>query len=221
MRLDERTIKILNNFSMINETMLFRTGDTLSTMTEGMSILARAKIESPIEKTFAIADMPRFIGVLRIFRNPAIEIGDTALTLTEDDKRVSYTFAQPDLPKIVKPPTKELKIDSDVSFKLTSKVFKDIQAAAAALGYKDLAIVGEKGVLYLETINSENPTSDKYRVKVGEAKKNFSLVLQINNLCLIPGDYDVEATFRGIVHLKSVEGLEYFVAVEKKKSVIP
>jgi hypothetical protein len=219
MRFDDRTIQILSNFSTIKKGMLFRAGDTLSTMTDGMSILARARIETPVEKQFAIHDMPRFLGVVRLFRDPAVEIGDKTLSLVEGDKRASYTFADADLPGIVKPPTKELKIDADVSFKLPAKLLKEVKDAAAALGYKDLAIVGEKGVVYLDTVNADNPTSDKYRVKVGESKKTFSLVLQIENLRLISTDYDVEASFKGIVHFTGADGLEYFVAIEKRKSV--
>lgn len=221
MRFDERTVQILSNFSTINKTLLFRPGNTLSTMTDGMSILARARIETPVEKQFAIHDLPRFLGVVRLFRDPSVEIDDKALALSEGDKRVSYTLADADLPGIVKPPTKELKIDPDVSFKLPSKVLKEVKDAAAALGYKDLAIVGEKGGVFLDTINADNPTSDKYRVRVGETKKAFSLVISIENLRLIPADYDVTATFKGIVHFVGPDGLEYFVAIEKRKSVTP
>lgn len=220
MRLDDRTVQILQNYSTINRNILCRAGGTISTMTDGMSVVARAKLDAPIEREFAINDLPRFLGVVRLFRDPKVVIDEKSIVLTEGDKRVSYTLTSPSDPKIVPTPTKDIAIDVAATFRMTTKLLKEIKDAAAALGHRQIAMVGDGGHIYVETLDTQNPTSDKYRTKVGDTDKDFSLVVNIDNLRLIQTDYDVDLSFRGIVKFRG-EGIEYFVAVEQKQSVVP
>jgi len=193
-------------------------GSTLSTMTDGMSLIARAKLDAPIEKEFAIADLPRFLGVVRLFKDPQVSLGDAQLTLSSGDKSVAYGMS--DASKIKKPPTKELNIKADASFRLTAGAFKEIKNVAATLGYKELFIVGENGQIKLEVADVANPLSDKFSGVVGSTDKDFRLVINMDTLLLMPMDYDVDMTFKGIVRFRG-KNMEYFVSIIPKKSVTP
>lgn len=213
MKLDERTVQILSNFSQFHREMHFPAGDVIRIMTESKSVVARAQLDEPIEKEFAIKDLPRFLGVVRLFDDPVIHITDHTLEIAEGDKRVSYTHANPAF--VLRPVTKDIKVDADVKFRMPWSVFKEVRDAAAALGHKELAVIGDKSGVFLETLDSENPTSDVYRVRVSDGEKKFKLLARIDQLRLIPTDYDVVVSLKGIMHLRS-GNLEYFIALGAK-----
>lgn len=219
MRLDDRTIQLLNNFATINKSIRFFPGRDVATMTSNKTILARARIGNDIEREFAIQDLPKFLGVVRLFRDPRIEISEESVTLSEDEKAVKYTLSAAHLMET--PPTKTFDFSVDVSFPVTARLLKEVKDAAATLSHREVVIVGEHGAVFLETTNVENPSADKYRVRVGVTDKpDFRIIVKIDNLRLIPGDYEVEVSFQKIVRFRS-DDVEYLVAVEASKSSIP
>ena len=54
MKLSEKTVKILKNFSSINQSMLFRTGNKLKTKSTLNGIAAQAVVEEDIPFEFVI-----------------------------------------------------------------------------------------------------------------------------------------------------------------------
>ena len=60
MNLSEKTFNLLKNFSSINQSILFKQGNTLRTMSVMKNILAEADIEEDIPQDFAIYDLVRF-----------------------------------------------------------------------------------------------------------------------------------------------------------------
>ena len=61
MKLSEQTIEILSNFSGINPNMVFKEGNTLSTISEAKNILASATIEERIPREFGLYDLGEFL----------------------------------------------------------------------------------------------------------------------------------------------------------------
>lgn len=219
MKLCNETLAILRNFSSINQSLLFRPGNVLSTVTTSKTVMARATIAETLLSQFAIYDLSKLIGVLSLFQEPDIEIHDKYLTIREGRQSVNYTYADPSM--IVAPPEKEIKFPQhEIEFELTSKNLQSLQKAIATLQLPEVAICGDRSVLSIQTVNSKNPTSDLYKVELGETQHNFRLIFKVDNLKMINENYLVRATSKGIAHFKSYGNhkIEYWVATESNST---
>ena len=66
MKFSKTTIDILKNFTSINQSLLFRQGNVIRTMSVLKNILAEAVIEEELPKQFAIYDLGQFINGLEL-----------------------------------------------------------------------------------------------------------------------------------------------------------
>jgi len=60
MKLSDKTLNLLKNFSSINQSILFKEGNTLRTISVMKNILAEAKITEDFTKDFGIYDLNQF-----------------------------------------------------------------------------------------------------------------------------------------------------------------
>ena len=212
MKLSNRTVSVLKNFASINPSLQFSEGNVLRTISPNKTILAKATLQDNIDRTFAIYDLSRFLGVISLFTDPVFELKEQMAVITSQGRKVSYTYADPST--LVIPPSKEIKLnDVDVSFQLSSDQYSEIMKALGVMSFSDLAVVGEEGKIYLRATDTKNPSSDKYDIEVGETDKEFTAVFRTENLKMIPSSYDVSISSAGISHFKA-EDIEYWVSIE-------
>lgn len=223
MKLNDRSIEVLQNFSQINPSIVFSEGNELRTISPMRTVIAKAKLNHEVETEFAIYDLSRLLGILSTFRGfaePTFEIEEKKLRIFADGRSVTFTCAAPDL--VVAPPKKDPVVGSDttVRLKITQKQLDEIRRAIGIMGFPEMLITGEDGKIILRGSDTKNPTSDKYDVVVGETDKTFSAVFKTENLKLIPGDYDVSIIWKdssGLAHYAGSD-VEYWVAIEKNST---
>ena len=73
MKLSEKTVNLLKNFASINQSILFKKGNTLRTMSVMKNILAEAEVEEDFPKDFAIYDLVQFLNGISLHDNALIE----------------------------------------------------------------------------------------------------------------------------------------------------
>lgn len=212
MKFDARVIQILKNFSTINPSIVFKPGKYISTMSQSQSIMGRAEIDQEIEKSFGIHDLSKFISTMSLFSSPDIIIKDDYMVIKEGSRKVNYVFADPSY--IVSPPDKEIKFPApEVSFDIGESDLQGLMKAQSILSLPEIAIVGDGSKIFVKALNGENPTSDVYSLEVGVTEDNFSMVIKAEYLKLLPGDYHVEVSSKGISKFTG-NGVEYFIAVD-------
>lgn len=217
LKLSFNTIGILKNFASINPSILFKPGNVLTTISPTKTIMAKASIEETIESQFAIYDLSRFLSTLSLFEKPEIEISDKYLTISSEGKKIRYGFADPSV--IISPPEKEIKLPSvDVSFKLDFNTYTDVVKGLGVLRLPEIAIVGDGEIISLQALDSKNPASDVYSAEVGKTDKKFKMIFKAENVKILPGDYDIEISSKGISHFKG-PAAEYWIAVETGSSI--
>lgn len=213
MKFNARTIQILRNFSTINPSIIFKPGSQIKTISQSKTIMARAKIETDIESTFAIYDLSQFLGAVSMFEEPELIAGDRAMTIRAGTEKLNYTFAEPTL--ILAPPEKDIVLPSpEVIFDLKNDVLNRVQKALGIIGAPEIAVTGDGEKIFLEALNTKNSSDSTYRVEVGETDKTFRLIFLAENIKLLPGDYNVSISSKGLSHFKG-EDVEYWVAVEQ------
>ena len=121
MKLSETTVNFLKNFSSINQSILFKEGNKLRSISVMKNILAEATITEDIPKDFGIYDLNQFLNGLSLHSNPDLDFTNNEYVLIKEGKmRSKYFFADPTV--IVSPPEKEISLPTeDVSFVITSQ----------------------------------------------------------------------------------------------------
>ena len=211
MRLSEQTVSLLKNFAGINQNIQFKAGSKLQTISAQKNILVDAEVPELFPSDFAIYDLNKMLGVMSLFQDPELEIGDKTMKV---GGKVNYMFADPSM--IVTPPEKELTFpEAEVKFAMSNVDFSQTTKAAATLGLPHVCVVGDGSKITLGATDVNNSSSDDFVTEVGTTDKNFCMVFKIENLKLFAGDYDVEITSKGISKFSHTSiNLQYFIATE-------
>ena len=191
MKLSEKTLAILKNFSSINQSILIKKGNKLRSISVMKNILSEAEVEETFEKDFAIYDLNQFLNGLGLHQDPDLDFENNShVIIREGKRRVKYFFADPEV--IVSPPEKKITLPSeDVCFQLEHSQLDKLIKAAAVYHLPDLSVVGEAGVIRLVVRDKKNGTSNEYSIVVGETDKEFTFNFKVENIKIIPGSYDV------------------------------
>tara|TARA_B100001029_G_scaffold120731_1_gene100251 strand:- start:5476 stop:6144 length:669 start_codon:yes stop_codon:yes gene_type:complete len=215
MKLSKSTLDILKNFSNINQSICFKEGTELSTLSIQKNILSRAIVEEQFPKSFAIYDLSEFLSGLTLFEDPEFSFDNDNYVIIKDKKNSSrYFFADPST--IVTPPENKVELPSqDVCFTVTWKDLSNVIKAAAIYQIEDLAVIGDGNTIQLVVRDKKNDTSNSYAVDVGSTSKKFSFNFKVENLKLLPGDYGVVISKANASLFKDVNrDLEYLIALE-------
>ena len=120
MKLSEKTLNLLKNFSSINQSILFKKGSSLRTISVMKNILAEAKIDEDLPLDFGIYDLNQFLNGLGLHQSPLLDFeNDGHVVIREGKMRSKYFFADPSV--IVTPPEKDITLPTeDVCFELST-----------------------------------------------------------------------------------------------------
>jgi hypothetical protein len=217
MKLSKQTIEVLKNFSSINQGILFREGNVIRTMSVMKNIFGAAIVPDDFPREFAVYDLSEFLSTVSLFIDPDLQFKDEYFVISENGTSVKYFYSNPSV--VVSPPNKSIAMpSSDVTFTISKSQLEQIQKAAAVMKLKDLAVT-ERG---LKVFNRNN-VGNQYTVEIpiDSEDDTFEYILKVENLKLIPSDYQVTVTKKGIAQFKSnatkeTPELEYFIALESE-----
>tara|TARA_R100001463_G_scaffold19812_2_gene48617 strand:+ start:1091 stop:1783 length:693 start_codon:yes stop_codon:yes gene_type:complete len=223
MRLSEKTLKILQNFTTINQSLSFKEGNKIRTISVMKNVLAEAEIEEYIPKDFAIYDLPQFLNTLSLYKNPEVDVSTyTSHALIKDGSHNRAKFFFSDQSIIVAPPEKEMKLPSeDVSFTIKEGDLQRILKSSSIMQLPDLSVVGGDGVINLLVSDRKNDTSNEYAIVVGHTDHTFSFNFKIENIKMIPTAYDVKISSKNLARFFSSDyNLTYFIALEPDSTYV-
>ena len=215
MKLSDSTLSLLKNFSSINQSILFKEGSKLRTISVMKNILAEATITEEFSKDFGIYDLNQFLNGLSLHQKPELDFAaDGYVVIREGRSRSKYFFADPSV--IVTPPDKAIELPSeDVCFELSTTVLERLLKAAAVYQLPDICAVGEAGVVKLVVRDKKNDTSNDFAIVVGETDSEFSFNFKVENIKVLPGTYEVVVSSKLLSRFTSKNhDLTYYIALE-------
>jgi len=216
MKLSDKTLSFLKNFSTINQSLLFKQGNRLRTISVMKNILAEATIPEELPRDFGIYDLSQFLNInTTLFQSPELDFENEGYVMIREGKeKQRFFFADPSV--IVTPPDKNLELPTeDVSFELKTEQLDRLLKAAAISQLPDLSVVGENGVVKLLVRDKKNDTSNDYSVAVGETDKEFSFNFKVENIKILPGTYNVIVSSKLLSKFTSTNhDLTYYIALE-------
>jgi hypothetical protein len=213
MNFSENTLSVLKNFSGINPSVMFKPGKTIRTISPQKTVMAAAVIDEDIESSAGVYDLSRFLATLSLFEDPEIEFGDTKFNIRSGRSRVGYTFAAESM--IVTPPDRDITVpDPEVTVSVKWDDIQKVIRASSVLQLAEIAFKGDGESVRLAAIDSKNPTADVFDVVVGESGAHFEMIIKTENLRLMPKDYEVALSSKGMAHFKA-DNIQYWIAIEK------
>ena len=217
MKLSKETIEILKNFSDINQSLLFNEGNKIKTMNSLKNILAHANVKEDFPRQFAIYNLTEFLGYLSTMSEPELSFEESHIKVTDQDDQDKYVYANTDY---IVSPEKDIKVtDYSIKVHIKEDVFRMIDKKTTILQLHDLYLKGciKTNSIYLCASNKKNDSSNEISIKIGEGSQNsnFNVVLKKENLKIIPGNYDISISPKGIAHFKNDKlDVEYWIALE-------
>ena len=218
MELNENVLQVLRNFSTINQNILIKPGNEIRTISEARNVLKRAHVDVEFPSQFAIYDLNQFISVLSLVDKPNLEFSENFVTIKDASglSGVKYFFSSPDT---ITTSEKDITMpEAEVKFTLDEKTLSKLRSASSALGYRDLIITAKGGSINLSISENDNATANSYNIDVAGScdSENFKFILNIENLKIVAGDYDVNISSKFISNFKNKsKDIQYWIALEK------
>jgi hypothetical protein len=219
MKLSDSTVNILKNFSNINQSLLFKEGKKLRTISVMKNILAEVEVNEDFPKDFGIYDLNQFLNGLSLHQSPELDIeNDSYMVIREGKMKSKYFFADPNV--IITPPDKDIVLTSEeIAFNLNTQQLDKLLKASTVYQLPDLSVVGENGVVKLVVSDRKNDTSNDFSIIVGETENIFSFNFKVENIKILPGSYQVSISKKLLSKfVNSDKNLTYWIALEPDSS---
>jgi len=213
MKLSKETLAIFKNFGTINPNLTLKPGSDLSTITVGKNIIAKAVVpeEFPIE--FGIYDVNEFLGAMSLFEDPDLVFTDKFVTIKEKNNGVKYYAAAASVLTTV--PNVKPFPSADITFNLSTNNLSQIMKVSSILRVPDFSIVGDGTNVNVLVSDKANSTGNTFDAVIGETDKSFKVNFKVENLKMLPGDYEVAIGAKKISRFSSkTQNLTYYVAIE-------
>ena len=216
MKLSKETLNLFKNFAGINSNLLLKSGSKIGTISAQKNVMASGSITETIPSEFGIYDLNEFLGALSLFEDPELDFSEKFVTIKEAGNSIKYFAADA---SVLTVPQKEITFpEPEIAFVLTASTLALIQKTASVLRAPDLSIVGNGDKLHVIVGDKKNATANSYEVDLGSTDKNFRVNLKVENLKMLPGEYNVAISSKRISRFQGNGDLVYYVAVESDSS---
>lgn len=220
MKLSENTLSVLKNFSAINTGLVFKSGNTLRTVSPFKTVLAEATIDEVIPGDFGIFDLNQVLSILSLHKEaPEVTLDGNNLVILGFGDRSKITYRCCDATMVKTPPEKNITLPTtDVSFLLTEADLEWTLKSAGVLGSPNISVVSRDGKLYLGALDAANDSAHTDMLEVGPhtgAAVNF--LFKTENWKMLPGTYAVSISAKGVSHFQNqARKIQYWIAIEQK-----
>ena len=92
MKLSQETIGILKNFGSINQNLVIKEGNTLTTMSAMKNIVAKSDVVETFPKEVAIYDLNEFLSSLSLFTQPVLDFQDQYMTMKDEGSKATLKY---------------------------------------------------------------------------------------------------------------------------------
>lgn len=212
MKLSKETVALFKNFAGINSNLLLKSGSKLATISAQKNVMADATVGETFPD-FAIYDLNEFLGAMSLFDDPELTFQDKYVSISQGNMKIKFFAA--DASVLVAPQKAITFPEAEINFTITADKLQMINRTASVLRAADVSIVGDGSTVTVVVGDKKNATGNSFSEPVGTTDKTFKVNLKVENLKMLPGDYEVSVSSKKISRFKSTAtDLVYYVAVE-------
>ena len=219
MQLSEETIALLQTFASINPNIVLKPGQEIKTISEAKNILATASVVEDFPHDLGIYDLNEFLNVLGLVDDPSVTFSEKSVKVKGKGSGVNYYLAEP---SILTTPERDITMPSaEVVVELTAEKLSKAKKAASVLGHLDLAFIGNDDGISIKVFDPKDSSANTFELALGDntTGQTFSFIMNISNLKIIDGDYDVQISSKLISKwVNKTKPVSYFIALEKSST---
>jgi hypothetical protein len=217
---DDKTIKIMSNFSDINQSMYIQP-DKLEVISTSRSVLGKYIFPKPFDfEPFGIIESSEFLTLIGHLSKPQIEVHDKFVYIKgANDDKVKYSiYAKEKVPVV---PSIQKKLDATewkLEFALPADKMTTINKIANVLKAKYIFFETLNKSIVLTIGESLQSSDNNYEVVISDniMTNNLSSVVQIPliDFKVMAGEYNVKIS-EGITQWENLNGVLYHIAPRK------
>lgn len=218
MKISKATIQYLQNFSTINQGIVFNPGNVLRTIAaDGNNILAEAQIDEQFDHVFGVYDLKKLLALLSMAKDPDLTTDDTTIRIKGGKSTVSMRHTNIKLVK--SPPDKSITVPYFITFNMSAEDLKWIFNTSSILGTNHVVFAGKDGKLTIDAVDVSGKNVDEGSLEHGTTEHKFRAVLLVERLKLMAGDYEVSISKKGVMQFANKNTkLRYWIALENEPS---
>ena len=221
MKLTDKTIEILKNFVNLNQSIQFKIGNVIKTITPTKTVFSIAEIEESFPNDFAIYDLNKFLAKVSLYKDCELEFEEDRVIFRTPDKR-KFDYIKYSSPKVISaPPDGEIRLDNpEHEFKLSREDLLWQKKSAGISGSPFMIFRGDGKHIYLENTDLKDDSSDLSSTTIGSSKEEFLYAIKVENWKMMDGSYNIKLA-KGMAKFENTETtkkLEYYIAIESSLS---
>lgn len=217
MKISGQTIKYLQNFSTINQGIVFNPGNVLRTCNSVRNTYAEAEIDETFERQFGVYDLKKLLALLSMAKEPDVVVDDATIKIKGGKSIVSMRHTNTKL--VISPPDKKIVAPYFLEFDLSADDLKWLFNTSSVLGTNHVVFVGKDGKLSLDAVDVSGKNVDAGSLELGNTEHTFRAVILVERLKIMAGDYKISISNKGVVQFANKNTkLRYWVALENEPS---
>lgn len=221
MKLSESTVAILKNFSTVNQSLQFKAGNTLKTISPLKTIFVEATVDENFPKEFALYDLNKLLAKVSLYKEAHLGFDDDKINIsTENKKKSDYIkYCSPKI--IIVPPEKSISIgEADCSFSLSQEDLDWMKRSAGISGSPNFIFESDGDTIQFVATDVKDDSADQSKIEIGTGDgTKFKVVMKVENFKLMDGSYDVAIAKKGLAQFKHKSiPIVYYIAIEAASS---
>jgi hypothetical protein len=220
MKLSEDTVQVLKNFSGINQSLQFKVGNTLRTISPLRTIFVEATVNESFPQEFAVYDLNKLLAKVSLYKDAELSFDSDKVNISANKKSDYIKYCSPKV--IVVPPEKPIALGTaDCSFSLSQEDLDWMRKSAGISGSPNFVFESDGSTIYFIATDVKDDSADQSKIEIGtvENGKEFKVVMKVENFKLLDGSYDVEIAKKGLAKFKhKTVDITYYIAIEAASS---
>ena len=231
MKISEETLSVLNNFSSVNAAISIDEGSEIVTISEGKNIIAKAVVDETFSRKFGIYQLGEFLSAVSLLEDPSFDFQENNVNIKSGNSRhrITYQYCDPTL--ITLPPEGAIDNfpDSDYAFELRAEDLKALLRSAGVLSLPHISIESaDKGIEVCVCNKEIKSGTNAFTLSIDDVSKeanslpdDYRMVFNVENLKMIPGNYDVNISNKGIGQFVNQDvDVVYWISAEAQYSTV-
>jgi hypothetical protein len=221
MKLSDDTVNVLKNFSSINQSLQFKSGNVLRTISPLKTIFVEATVNENFPKEFALYDLNKLLAKVSLYKEAHLSFDDDKVNISTENKKKS-DFIKYCSPKIIiVPPEKAITLgDPDCTFSISQEDLEWMKRSAGISGSPNFVFESDGETIHFIATDVKDDSADVSKIEIGTGDgTKFRVVMKVENFKLMEGSYDVSIAKKGLSCFKHKSvAITYYVAIEAANS---
>ena len=220
MKLSDNTVSVLKNFSTINQSLQFKNGKVLKTISPLKTIFVEATVDEEFSKTFALFDLNKLLAKISLYKEAHLGFEEDRLVIATEDKKKSDYIKYCSTQVIVTPPDREITLENpDCEFSLSQEDLEWMRRSAGISGSPNFIFESDGSTITFMAADLKDDAADQSKIEIGTSDKKFRVAMKVENFKMMDGSYDVAVSKKGLARFKNKDvDITYFIAIEAANS---